>query len=321
MKWPMLCWAVWGLPLWAPGAGSAHYSLEPSCLDVGGLAGGSANYALESSQAPGGEGRALNYRSRSGFAGQLSDPVALELANLGAAPLAERGSAQLGARLRLDDASLRVLDPNGLRWSVLAGPVASLSSGGLAKAGDVYQNSQARVQGTYFAFSSELELGVANTGFDDFGGYGGDGLPDLWQVAYFGAGAAPGTGGPLGDEDGDGLLNLQEFAFGTDPTRRGAEPVDWSGGTLLARGVPRPLASRAAGKLSFRAVFARRKDFLASRLTYTLQFSGDLVTWQATAAVPAVLAEDGEMQVVAVPYPFFVGNRKATFFRVAVQVN
>jgi hypothetical protein len=31
-----------------------------------------------------------------------------------------------------------------------------------------------------------------------------------------------------------------------------------------------------------------------------------------------VLADDGEFQVVSVPYPFFVNGRKATFFRVKV---
>ncbi len=39
-------------------------------------------------------------------------------------------------------------------------------------------------------------------------------LPDRWQMLYFGD-----TGvDPYGDEDGDGLTNLQEFLNGTDPT-------------------------------------------------------------------------------------------------------
>ncbi|HTS18944.1 MAG TPA: hypothetical protein VMP11_15330 [Verrucomicrobiae bacterium] len=49
----------------------------------------------------------------------------------------------------------------------------------------------------------------------------GDGLPDAWQLQYFGcvtcASAAPGN-----DADGDGMSNLEEFLAGTDPTNGAA---------------------------------------------------------------------------------------------------
>jgi uncharacterized delta-60 repeat protein len=42
----------------------------------------------------------------------------------------------------------------------------------------------------------------------------GEGLPDWWQIQYFGAiGVAPGA-----DPDGDGVTNLQEYEDGTNPT-------------------------------------------------------------------------------------------------------
>jgi len=47
---------------------------------------------------------------------------------------------------------------------------------------------------------------------DDFNN---DGLPDCWEIAYFGSIY---TYGPNSDPDGDGLSNLQEFQLGTDPT-------------------------------------------------------------------------------------------------------
>jgi hypothetical protein len=45
----------------------------------------------------------------------------------------------------------------------------------------------------------------------------GDGLPDGWQIQYFGAVGAPGSG-PDDDPDGDSLNNWQEYLAGTDPT-------------------------------------------------------------------------------------------------------
>jgi titin len=45
----------------------------------------------------------------------------------------------------------------------------------------------------------------------------GDGLPDLWQVQYFGSFTSP-NAAPTADPDGDGQNNLAEFLSGTDPT-------------------------------------------------------------------------------------------------------
>ncbi len=45
----------------------------------------------------------------------------------------------------------------------------------------------------------------------------GDGLPDLWQIQYFGSPTAA-NAGPNVDPDGDGMSNLQEYLAGTDPT-------------------------------------------------------------------------------------------------------
>lgn len=45
----------------------------------------------------------------------------------------------------------------------------------------------------------------------------GDGLPDAWQIQYFGSITSP-QAAPGADPDGDGLNNLQEYLAGTDPT-------------------------------------------------------------------------------------------------------
>ncbi len=45
----------------------------------------------------------------------------------------------------------------------------------------------------------------------------GDGLPDAWQVQYFGSITNP-NATPTANPDGDGFNNLQEYIAGTDPT-------------------------------------------------------------------------------------------------------
>jgi hypothetical protein len=110
-------------------------------------------------------------------------------------------------------------------------------------------------------------------------------------VTYFGESGSPTTAGPEADPDADGLSNLQEYAFGMNPSQG---------------------SSGTAGSFTFRAVFARRKDFSAAGLSYTVEFSGDLSSWRASTATPSVLADDSEIQAVSVPYPFFVNGKKAT---------
>lgn len=53
----------------------------------------------------------------------------------------------------------------------------------------------------------------------------GNGLHDLWELIYFGS---VGTYGYDDDLDGDGLINLVEFAFGTDPQKPNASsPIEF----------------------------------------------------------------------------------------------
>jgi hypothetical protein len=101
-------------------------------------------------------------------------------------------------------------------WVGLSGPIISISAGGLATAGTVYQNSSASVQGTLAGKTGVLVLTVLEAIGDNFGTYASDGLADDWQVQYFGVGnpaAAPGQ-----DPDGDGHTNLFEHNAGLDPT-------------------------------------------------------------------------------------------------------
>jgi hypothetical protein len=137
---------------------------------------------------------------------------------------------------------------------------------------------------------------------------------------------APGADKSLtGDADGDGITNLVEYAFGTNPTVSAPGAITFAGGTITSRGGPAMSVAGIPNGVDFRAVFGRRKDYLAAGLTYTVQFSADLATWVNSAAVPAIIASDAEMDAVTVPYPLFIttprGAEKPTFFRVLVTMN
>jgi hypothetical protein len=72
--------------------------------------------------------------------------------------------------------------------------------------------------------------------------------------------------------------------------------------------------------IDFRALFVRRKDYVAARLIYTPQFSAGLDVWQNSTATPYVLADDGVNQLVSVPYPVLIAGKKARFFRIQVSI-
>jgi hypothetical protein len=125
------------------------------------------------------------------------------------------------------------------------------------------------------------------------------------------------------DFDGDGTSNLLEFAFGTDPAVSQTNAVSVVLGALTQHGAPIAQATNTGTGVNFNVVFGMRNDYLAGGVTYAVQFSADLTTWVTTVSIPStlptILATDGAIQAVSVPYPFFLPNgKKARFFRVSV---
>lgn len=132
--------------------------------------------------------------------------------------------------------------------------------------------------------------------------------------------------GAMDDADADGLVNLMEFAFGTDPTRPNATLSYLAGGAIISPGTP--LLSGPNGQLAtYSAIFARRKTHAADGITYSVHFSADLKTWTPSAVGLSVLTapnSEGDLEVVSVPFPANVsldagGTALPTFFRVSIS--
>lgn len=130
---------------------------------------------------------------------------------------------------------------------------------------------------------------------------------------------------PMGDDDADTIPILDEFAFGTNPVVPSPGPLQYTGtfsggGAIASTGQPITMFEPVVDGIDFRAMFVRRKDYVAAGLTYTPQFSANLTDWQDSTATPTVLADDGTHQIVSVPYPVFIAGEKPRFFHVVVTM-
>lgn len=176
-------------------------------------------------------------------------------------------------------------------------------------------------------FSSGLS-GVA----DYNGGDGNDialttAAPDIigdWRFEYFGTTENTGDAADFADTaDNDGLFNLLEFAFGTDPTLPDNRPLALDGSF---NGVPFVNVDTSGAAPAFSGVFMRRDDHGSpGSMIYTPQFSSDLENWVDSETDPIFVADstdDPDYEVVRVPYPATLpGGAPARYFRVKVLLN
>ena len=138
-----------------------------------------------------------------------------------------------------------------------------------------------------------------------------------WRQTWFGTTANSGNTADAANYDGDALVNLIEFAFGTNPTTNTPGVVSVNAG-VITPGAPATVVTNTGTGVDFRALYGRRKDYIAAGLSYTVEFSVNLTSWTPSADVPTITADDGNLQAVTVPYPLFLNGQKARFFRVSV---
>ncbi len=148
-------------------------------------------------------------------------------------------------------------------------------------------------------------------------------LYQAWLVGYtFATGDDQSA---TGNPDGDAWSNLQEYAFGTNPTNGAATSIAYAGVLLTSSGPPQAANFASGTGWDYRAVFCRRVSYASIILTYTVQFSADNLVWVDSTVTPTVLATDAGnvMQAVYVRYPLFIRPggvvKKAQFFRVGVS--
>lgn len=236
--------------------------------------------------------------AKSGYIGQLYEVTALQL---GAAPTTvnEGGTRQLEASAALDDSTTLTGLAGALVWSVVSGPITSLSSIGLATAATVYQNTAATVRGGYSGQSTTLNLSVLDTIPDNFGNYAGDGLPDGWQVQHFGVGGT--SGGPMLDPDFDGLQNRLEYALNLTPTEPSALPA-----SLFNNG----------GVLEY--TYTRSKAAVTDGTQFQVEWSETLgaASWSGSGVAEEILSDNGTVQEVKATFP--AGSLGRRFARLRV---
>ena len=203
-------------------ASSPDYSITTQAINIGATRAESATYSLDGS-AIGGAGVGANpiiisgsYTSKPGFVGQLFNLTALKILAI-PNTVNEGATRQLAAVPQADDnTTFGALDSSTVTWSIVSGPITSISSSGLATANTVYQDTFAVVSASAKNLQGQLKLTVANVSDDDYEGYADDGIDDSWQVQYFGPPPNP-LAEPDVDADGTGQTNLFKFVAGLNP--------------------------------------------------------------------------------------------------------
>ena len=111
------------------------------------------------------------------------------------------------------DATRSAADPAEIAWTVLSGPLTLGNAS--AWAAPVWADAPAVVQGRLEGQAGTVSLLVRDTQADNFGAYAHDGLPDAWQVQWFGQNNP--LAAPDADPSGCGRTNRFSYLAGLNP--------------------------------------------------------------------------------------------------------
>ena len=273
---------------------SADYAIPAETFDAAGETVTCASYACSSSMGcivGTATASAAGETANHGYIAQLPAVTGLSL-TAPAAAVNEGASLQVVAWEVLEDGTRAATSGGTVNWSIASGP-ASVNATGLLTANLVYQDSAANVSGAYGGFTGALSPNVVNTNGDNFGSYASDGLPDAWQVLYFGLGnpnAAPGL-----DPDHDGMTNAAEYAAALVPTDATSR--------ILLETQPVPAQS------------TQRKIIFSPRYeghTYIVETSTDLTHW--SPLVSFTVSDSGTRRTVT----DLAATATHQFYRVAI---
>jgi hypothetical protein len=139
-------------------------------------------------------------------------------------------------------------------------------------------------------------------------------LYEVWALAQ---GMNPYTiGAPSLDPDLDSVTNILEYAFGLAPLAAGDGSVGLSGLNLASAGTPVVYIDGA----DIRAIWTRKSNHTAAGLDFTIQFSSDLSTWHDSTDPATMLATDGYVDLMSLPYPLVLPDLTIPqYFRVKVD--
>ena len=186
-----------------------------STLDGGGQRIASASYTMDGSIGGiGGISSAGGDTAKNGYIGQLTEVTNL-LVIASPAVTNECCVLQLSGLAALDDATVSSLDGSNILWAVPGFPIALITPAGAATAAAVWSNTCGVVAGACLGVTGSVLVLVLDSSPDNFGQYAGDGIPDWWQVQYFG------TNNPLGKAgvtNCTGHNNLYTYIADLNPT-------------------------------------------------------------------------------------------------------
>ena len=126
-----------------------------------------------------------------------------------------------------------------------------------------------------------------------------------------------GPGSAAGEDyDGDGISNLEEFALGLNPREAVVITLAATPALLARPGLPRVILTGTGEEQKLRVEYPRR--IADPGLTYTVQFSSDLVNWSNATETAAAISSDGTFEAMAVEDTRTQATDKRRFARLKI---